>query len=100
MARVSDKKLNNREDEASINNAHTLETLFGATYEELANGGAFGVFPEGTSYTMPRIVQVKEGAARAALGFMRKFPNKDLALVPVGIVYTNKSRYRSRLVVQ
>lgn len=94
------------------------QELFDATYMELskaeAGGGVLGVFPEGTSYTMPRIVQVKEGAARAALGYLqwlqkdngsvRRNFAKDgeipVAIIPVGIVYTNKSRYRSRVYVQ
>lgn len=80
------------------------------------------VFPEGTSYTLPKIVQVKEGAARAALGYIQWNRSRgnhtsnlmasekkdktheteidDVCLVPVGIVYTDKSRYRSRLIVR
>ncbi|EJD07789.1 uncharacterized protein FOMMEDRAFT_164667 [Fomitiporia mediterranea MF3/22] len=89
------------------------QALFDATYRELAKpeggGGVLGVFPEGTSYTMPRIVQVKEGAARAALGYMQWWQERNgdngsseipVSVVPVGIVYTDKSRYRSRLFVR
>lgn len=77
------------------------------------------VFPEGTSYTMPRIVQVKEGAARVALGYISWLKNRKkekledprpvdadvessmlINVVPVGIVYTDKSHYRSRVYVR
>ncbi|KAI5123067.1 hypothetical protein M0805_000501 [Coniferiporia weirii] len=80
------------------------QALFNVTYQELSRGGTLAVFPEGTSYTMPRIVQVKEGAARAALGFARwgleVGCNNSVSVVPVGIVYTDKSKYRSRLYIQ
>lgn len=83
-----------------------LRALFTATYEDLLRGGALGVFPEGTSYTMPRIVQVKEGAARAALGYLKwcgvgpGAAAGGIQVVPVGIVYTDKSKYRSRVYVE
>lgn len=89
-----------RDKPRAVSGGEVQEALFNATYEELARGGALGVFPEGTSYTMPRIIQVKEGAARAALGFARRFPDKILSLVPVGITYTDKSKYRSRVIVR
>jgi glycerol-3-phosphate O-acyltransferase/dihydroxyacetone phosphate acyltransferase len=71
----------------------------------LATGGTIGVFPEGTSYTEPRIVQIKEGAAWAAVKYVQ-WKNKETAgegqktnllIVPVGIAYTDKSRYLSRV---
>ncbi|THH09127.1 hypothetical protein EW145_g2233 [Phellinidium pouzarii] len=80
------------------------EMLFKATYNDLASGGALAIFPEGTSYTMPHIVQVKQGAARAALGFakwaLERGSSSIVSVVPVGIVYTDKSKYRSRLYVK
>ena len=86
------------------------DTLFEETVVALSRGETIGVFPEGTSYTLPRIVQVKEGAARAALGYIRwrvgDTPNDPqvlssmISIVPVGIVYTDKSHYRSRLSVR
>lgn len=76
--------------------------LFKGTFEALAKGQAVALFPEGTSYTEPRIMQVKDGASWSALEYMKwakenpeKAAKKDLVVVPVGIVYTNKSKYRS-----
>lgn len=82
------------------------QDLFAATYAFLASGGALGVFPEGTSYTLPRIVQVKEGAARAALEFVKYAKENGIGdedvvqVVPVGIVPTDKAQYRSRVYVE
>lgn len=74
--------------------------LFKGTIEALAKGAAVALFPEGTSYTEPRIMQVKDGAAWAALEYTKwaKESGKDLpdvTVIPVSIVYTNKSKYRS-----
>jgi len=66
-----------------------------------------GVFPEGTSYTEPSIAQIKEGAGWAAVEYIRWRMEKNgskcqdkptrLVIVPVGIVYTDKSHYLSRV---
>lgn len=76
--------------------------LFKGTFETLARGRAVALFPEGTSYTEPRIMQIKDGAAWAALEytrFAREDPkgkhSKEVVVVPAAIVYTNKSKYRS-----
>lgn len=79
--------------------------LHRSTFEGLASEQAVAIFPEGTSYTEPRIVQVKEGAARVALEYVRwcretgqdKNITEKIIIVPVGIVYTDKSKYRSRV---
>ncbi|KAI0266355.1 hypothetical protein BC834DRAFT_874162 [Gloeopeniophorella convolvens] len=65
-----------------------------------------GVFPEGTSYTEPRIMQVKEGAAWAALEYSKwKYENGSqaqhpLRIIPAGIMYTDKTRYLSGISVR
>jgi len=75
--------------------------LLRGTIEALARGGAIALFPEGTSYTEPRIMQVKDGAAWAALEYTKwaqENPGRivdEVQVIPVGIVYTNKSKYRS-----
>ncbi|KAH9829120.1 glycerol-3-phosphate-acyltransferase [Rhodofomes roseus] len=83
--------------------------LFGGTFSTLARGEAVAVFPEGTSYTEPRIVQVKDGAAWAALEYAKwahenshkVAPGADRArIVTAAIVYTNKTKYRSNAIVE
>lgn len=78
------------------------QKLFKGTFEALSKGKAVALFPEGTSYTEPRIMQVKDGAAWAALEyckFKQDHPElvdqSDVKIVPAAIVYTNKSKYRS-----
>lgn len=76
--------------------------LFAGTMEALAQGTAVALFPEGTSYTEPRIMQVKDGAAWAALEYTKWRTEqgndaRPVTIVPTAIVYTDKSKYRSRV---
>jgi hypothetical protein len=77
------------------------KVLLKGTMEALSKGYAVALFPEGTSYTEPRIMQIKDGAAWAALEYTKwkqESPEKQLkplVVVPAAIVYTNKTKYRS-----
>lgn len=80
------------------------QVLFKGTFDVLARGEAVALFPEGTSYTEPRIMQVKDGASWSALEYMKwakenpdKAIGKEVLVLPTAIVYTNKSKYRSEV---
>jgi glycerol-3-phosphate O-acyltransferase / dihydroxyacetone phosphate acyltransferase len=85
------------------NGTSSQSTLFLESSKALAKGDVIGVFPEGTSYTLPSIVQVMPGAAWSAIEYVQwarenmESGGKELDIVPVGIVYTNKSQYLSRV---
>jgi glycerol-3-phosphate O-acyltransferase/dihydroxyacetone phosphate acyltransferase len=76
----------------------------------MALGESIAVFPEGTSHTEPRLLNLKDGVSWSALEYVRYLrgtpenggPKKgDKAkIVPVGIVYEDKSKWRSRVVVR
>lgn len=80
-----------------------MENLFRDTSRALGDGRVIGVFPEGTSYTGSSISQLMPGAAWAAVQYVRSLQQDSkpvlsgLKIVPVGIVYTDKSQYRSRV---
>jgi glycerol-3-phosphate O-acyltransferase / dihydroxyacetone phosphate acyltransferase len=82
------------------------EALFKGTFEALSRGLAVALFPEGTSYTEPRIMRVKDGAAWAALEYTKWIKDNNIKadpnvlVIPVVIVYTNKSKYRSNVIVE
>ncbi|KAI0644683.1 glycerol-3-phosphate-acyltransferase [Trametes meyenii] len=89
--------------------AQDKQLLFRGTFRALAAGHAVALFPEGTSYTEPHIVQVKDGAAWAALEYMKwvkENPDKvmkgaeNVQIIPAAIVYTNKSKYRSQVIME
>ena len=101
--------------EDPISEDSSRSSLFKETSKALASNQVVGVFPEGTSYTQSSIVQVMTGAAWAAVEYARYIHDhnetsiprsqngngkgKDIGLkiVPVAIVYTDKSRYQSRV---
>ncbi|KAF8815561.1 hypothetical protein BYT27DRAFT_7193306 [Phlegmacium glaucopus] len=91
--------------------------LFGDTSKALASNQVVGVFPEGTSYTQSSIVQIMSGAGWAAVEYARyvhehnnlwsqnghgegKETNTGLKIMPVAVVYTDKSQYQSRICVR
>lgn len=64
----------------------------------LKEGGAIAIFPEGVSHNSPKLLPLKTGAARIALGTVSIGKNPaslDLKIVPVGLFYTNKTTFRS-----
>jgi 1-acyl-sn-glycerol-3-phosphate acyltransferase len=85
----------------------------------LAEGGALCIFPEGVSHSDPQMRRFRTGPARIALDFVRDKGNSGaessphapregvrhaerddypsrLRIVPVGLLYTEKDRFRSQ----
>ena len=62
----------------------------------LAEGGCIVVFPEGVSHSDPRMRPFRTGAARIALAYVDAHPSgPPLALVPAGLHFEAKERFRS-----
>jgi len=77
-------------------NARTFEAVYGA----LAAGELVCLFPEGKSHDEPELSELKTGAARMALGAeARAGWRLGVRIVPVGLVYRSKRRFRSRVAV-
>ncbi|WVN90869.1 uncharacterized protein L203_106112 [Cryptococcus depauperatus CBS 7841] len=86
------------------------QMLFRETFEALALGESIGVFPEGTSHTEPHLIPLKDGASWVALEYIRYLhgteenkgakKGKKAIIIPVGIGYVDKTKYRSRVVVR
>jgi glycerol-3-phosphate O-acyltransferase/dihydroxyacetone phosphate acyltransferase len=72
-------------------------------------GEAIGVFPEGTSHTSPHLLPFKDGVSWAALEYVKylsgnadgvKKKGRKAVIVPVGITYLDKAKYRSSIIVE
>lgn len=61
----------------------------------LARGVTIGICPEGVSHDEPRLRPIKTGAARIALGAVSTGEVVDLKIVPAGLYYTSKTKFRS-----
>jgi 1-acyl-sn-glycerol-3-phosphate acyltransferase len=75
-------------------------STFAASRRILGDGGLIAVFPEGISHDAPRLQTLRTGAARIALGATVEDNLEDLVLVPIGISYDAKARFRSRALVR
>jgi 1-acyl-sn-glycerol-3-phosphate acyltransferase len=62
----------------------------------LASGGAICIFPEGISHSDSKLRAFRNGASRIAIDFVRDRGNPGrLQIVPTGLLYTAKDRFRS-----
>jgi glycerol-3-phosphate O-acyltransferase / dihydroxyacetone phosphate acyltransferase len=86
--------INRRQDDPKA--MKTVAATFASCFEVLEAGGAIGIFPEGISYDDAALKEVKSGAARMALELeARHHGTLGLQIMPVGITYSAKDRYRS-----
>lgn len=70
-----------------------LESL-AAAGRQVASGGAMGIFPEGKSHDATQLAMVRSGAARLAMQAAAAGA-RGLKVVPVGLNYERKERFRS-----
>jgi glycerol-3-phosphate O-acyltransferase/dihydroxyacetone phosphate acyltransferase len=75
------------------------EETFAACWEVLAACGAIGLFPEGISHDAPHLARLKTGAARIVLGAAARRGVLGTQIVPVGLTFEQKGRFRSRALV-
>jgi len=84
-----------QDDKAQVRkNLETLE--LGAAY--LQRGEAVGIFPEGKSHDREGVEQVRTGAARIACQAVKG--GAALSIVPLGLNYERKDRFRSAVWVR
>lgn len=69
--------------------------MFRAVHAALADGDAVAIFPEGISHSEPSLAPLKTGAARIALGAAATLGH-SFPVIPVGLVFRDKERFRSR----
>ncbi len=78
----------------------TVAETFEACYRVLESGEAVGIFPEGITYNDARLKEVKPGAARMALELEHRHGGKlGLAILPVGLTFSEAQTYRSEALV-
>jgi 1-acyl-sn-glycerol-3-phosphate acyltransferase len=79
---------------------HRNKLAFQETVDSLAAGDALLTFPEGKSHSEPALAPLKSGVARMTLAAEEE---KDWRLgvkvVPIGLAYHRRHRFRSRVVV-
>ncbi|THH32132.1 hypothetical protein EUX98_g2059 [Antrodiella citrinella] len=76
------------------------EDMYHHAHESLKSGGSIGIYPEGGSHDRTDLLPLKAGACIMALGTMAAYPEVNVKIVPVGILYFHAHRFRSRAVVE
>ncbi len=75
--------------------------MFAACHQVLRGGGSIGIFPEGTSAEERRVQKLKTGTARIALSSESDTDwGLGLTIVPVGLNFESRRRFRSRVLVR
>ncbi len=89
-----------RRDGDGDGNNHTARNLdsFDACYRLFAAGKVLLIFPEGESHFSPGLRKVRTGAARLALGALKRNGRAPL-LLPVGLNFNTVGQFRSDLLV-
>ncbi|MBK9710806.1 MAG: 1-acyl-sn-glycerol-3-phosphate acyltransferase [Kouleothrix sp.] len=85
-----------REGGAQGDRANRNEQTFARCRALLRSGRPLALFPEGTTHSNPMMLPLRTGAARVALSAAAEAGwLMDLQIVPVGLWYQNKARFRS-----
>ena len=82
--------------EGSLDNRAAFDDLITA----LVSGSAVGIFPEGISHDEAQVQRLKTGAARIAFAAATSLRKGSLRIVPCGLHYVHRKRFRSRVLVQ
>lgn len=88
-----------RRQGAEAETSKANEDSFRRCYEYLEEGRILLIFPEGQSHSDPTLRPLKTGAARLALGLWER-TGRLPAVIPVGLVFPQKGRFRSEALVQ
>ena len=75
------------------------ETTFGECADALRTGAHVAIFPEGELHHDVALRPLKSGAARIALGAAFANAVDDVAIMPIGLVYEHRERFRSQVEV-
>ncbi len=77
------------------------DETFEAAWKALEERSAVCIFPEGVSHSIPHLQKVRTGAARIALGAEGRAGFRlGVRVVPLGLTYRNKHRFRGDAVVE
>lgn len=75
-------------------------SMFAASHRILEGSGAIAMFPEGVSHASPKLMPLKTGAARIALEAEKLYGPLGVQIVPVGLLFEARGRFRSSVMIQ
>ena len=75
------------------------QATFDLCYELLSEKKHIVIMAEGVCRHEKRMRPIQKGTARMAFGAYEKYGRKDIAIVPVGINFTNPNKFRSEIMI-
>ena len=88
-----------REDDPTMTSKN--QDSFREVYKLFEQGKCLNIFPEGISIASSSLLKIKTGAARMALNAeIKNNFSLDVKIVPVGINYSNPSRFKSEVFIE
>lgn len=79
------------------NDTSRNDAMYELCRQRFESGRSIVIFPEGTSHSDPNLKPFKTGAARIALRAASAESSPDFLVLPVGLFYDDKTRFRSRV---
>lgn len=75
------------------------QDMFSSCYDALAEQASIVLFPEGLSHSESELQPLKTGAARIALGAEQRDGPLGVRIIPVGLNFDAKQKFRSRVLL-
>ena len=87
------------QDAGAVSHNEKNRDMFSACYEALAQNACIVVFPEGESHAGSELLKLKTGVARIALGAEQQRGPLGVRIIPVGLNFDARQKFRSRVLV-
>lgn len=88
-----------QQDADETNRSEKNRDMFDECYSVLAQKACIVIFPEGMSHDEPELQPLKTGTARIVLGAEQRFGPLGTRIVPVGLTFDAKQKFRSRVLI-
>lgn len=79
-----------------VDNQHAFDQLF----HQLANDSIVAMYPEGVGRYQSNLSPFRTGLARISVNFILKHQSKSVNILPVGLTYLHREKFRSSIAVR
>ena len=99
LAAVNAIPVYRQQDSSDPAYAANNQDMFSSCYDALAEKACIVLFPEGQSHSESELQPLKTGAARIALGAEQRDGPLGVHIIPVGLNFDAKQKFRSRVLI-
>lgn len=80
-----------------VNSTELNKVVFENCQKLLKDNQSILIFPEGSHNINHKVRSLRKGFTKITFDFIKENPNKELQIIPVGINYSNKTNYASKV---